>query len=197
MFPSFVVLALAGAVLVCGPDEAAPARARRAVQIGDELAGRRLNYLATRSATMKQALDILESTPALSVRLRSSTLLRRTTQRNGTGLYWREGPQIIMLLQFDSAFARPLEQIESVAHEIAHVVEVACLPHVTEIGQLRSHLLRRGGRVVSGLPGRALETPFAQDAGRRIVLEALRGRPDVGRLAELAEKYKLGSRCIP
>jgi hypothetical protein len=90
--------------------------------------------------------------------------------------------------------ARPLEQIESIAHEMAHAVEVACLPHLIEIDQLRGQLLRRGRRV-SGVPGLAIETPFAGDAGRQIVMEALQGRPGIGRLPELAEKYKLGFPC--
>jgi hypothetical protein len=164
------------------------------VHAGDKLARTRLTYLATRSATMQQILEVLDLTPAVSVRLRSNTMLWRSSRRRGVGRFWLEGPHIVALLQFDSGSARPLQELESVAHEMAHAVEVACLPRLVGIDKLRSQLLRRG-RTVPDTPGLTIETPFAADAGRRIVLEALRGRPDIGRLPELAEKYNLGPPC--
>jgi hypothetical protein len=193
MFPSIAALALAEVMSAAVPMPLV-VRPPLPIQIGDELAGRRLAYLATRSATMKQILAVLKMTPAISVRLRSNQMLWRQSRRKGVGRFWRAGAQVVVLLQFDSVIARPLEQIESVAHEMAHAVEVACLPHLIEIDQLRGQLLRRG-RPVSGAPRLAIETPFAGDAGRQIVMEALRGRPGTGRLPELAEKHKLGVPC--
>jgi hypothetical protein len=164
------------------------------VHVADELAGRRLAYLAARSATMKQVLEALERAPAISVRLRSNAMLWRGASRKATGRFWCGGAHVIVLLQFDSAAARPMEQIESVADEMAHAVEVACLPRAIEVGGLVGQLLRRG-RPVAGAPGLAIETPFAQHAGRQIFMEALRGRPGIGRLPELAERYNLGPPC--
>jgi hypothetical protein len=192
MFPSIAALALAEVLSAAVPMPLV--QPPLPIQIEDELAGRRLAYLATRSATMQQILAVLKTTPSISVRLRSNEMLWRMSRHKATGRFWREGAQVVVLLQFDSVIARPLEQIESVAHEMAHVVEVACLPHLIEIDQLRGQLLRRGRRV-AGAPGLAIETPFAGDTGRQIVLEALRGRPNIGRLPALAEKYKLGVPC--
>lgn len=187
MPPSFLALALVFAAAVS-------IRTPVSVQVADELAGRRLAYVAARSATMKQVLEVLERTPAISVRLRANPMLWRETGRKAAGRFWRGGARVIVLLQFDSASARPIEQIESVAHEMAHAVEVACLPRAIEVGGLVGQLLRRG-RPVAGAPGLAIETPFAQHAGRQIFMEALRGRPGIGRLPELAERYNLGPPC--
>jgi hypothetical protein len=188
MPPSFLALALvfAAAISIQTPVS---------VQVADELAGRRLEYLAARSATMKQILEVLQRTPAISVRLRANPMLWRETSRKAAGRFWRGGARVIVLLQFDSASARPIEQIESVAHEMAHAVEVACLPRAIEIDGLVGQMLRRG-RPVASAKGLAVETPFAQHAGREMFTEALRGRPGIGRLRELAEKYSLGPPCV-
>jgi hypothetical protein len=183
MPPSFLALALVFGI-----------RAPLPVDVADELAGRRLAYLAARSATMKQVLEALERTPAFSVRLRSNAMLWREANRKATGRFWRGDTRVIVLLQFDSAAAKPIEQIESVAHEMAHAVEVACLPRAIEIDGLVGQMLRRG-RPVAGTPGLAIETPFAQHAGREIFMEALRGRPGIGKLPQLAERYNLGPPC--
>jgi hypothetical protein len=78
---------------------------------------------------------------------------------------------------------------------MAHAVEVACLPRAIEIDGLVGQMLRRGHPVASA-KGLAVETPFAQHAGREMFTEALRGRPAIGRLRELAEKYNLGPPCV-
>jgi hypothetical protein len=195
-------LAVAAAALTSGglaaklARDPAPAIIRTAlpVQAADELARRRLVYLSARSATMQQLMDVLEITPEMSVRLRANSMLWRETRRKALGRFRRQGAQVVVLLQFDSAAARPIEQIEWVAHEMAHAVELACLPAAIDIGRLRTELLRRG-RPVSDPPGLAIETSFAEDAGRRILVEALRGRPGVGRLKELAVKHDLGPPC--
>jgi hypothetical protein len=170
---------------------AAPVR----VHAVDELAGKRLAYLAARSATMKQVLDVLENSPAISVRLRSNATLVSESNRKAGGQFWLGGGHVIMLLEFDRAVARPVDQIEAVAHEMAHAVEVACLPRALEIDGLVGQMLRRGRQVPAKRGLVAVETPFAQHAGRQIFMEALRGRPGIGRLPELAEKYSLGPPC--
>jgi hypothetical protein len=188
---SFLALALmfAAAALPAGN-----IRTRVSVRPADELAGRRLAYLADRSATMKQVLEALDKVPAISVRLRSNAILWREVSRMGNGRFWRSGTHVIVLLQFDSVTAKPMEQIEWVAHEMAHAVEVACLPRAIDIEGLAGQLLRRGRRS-AGAVNLAIETPFAKHAGREMFIEALRGRPGVGRLPELAERYGLGSPC--
>jgi hypothetical protein len=195
MLLSFVVFALAGAAAAL--DREAPALGFPTllpIQVEDELARRRLGYLTDRSATMKQLLEVLETTPAISVRLRSNPMLWRDARRMAIGRFRGEGAQVVVLLQFDSEAARPVEQIEWVAHELAHAVEVACLPTAIEINRIRIELRRRGRRV-RDMPGLAVETPFAENAGRAMLIEALRGRPGVGRLPELAQKYNLGPPC--
>lgn len=199
---TYLALALAGLAAALpsirpAPKPAAeppPVGVRRplAVSVGDKLSDSRLTYLAARSATMKQVLGMFEMTPAISVRLRSNPMLWRESGLRAIGRFSRDGAQLIVLLQFDSS-ARPAQQIESVAHEMAHAVEVACLPHPIGLDQLRSQLLRRG-RTVAAAPG-SIETPFATEAGLQIFLEALRGRPGIGKLPELAGKHKLGAPC--
>lgn len=205
MPPSFLALALVfaaeafpssgPAIEPTGERPAVSIRTPVSVDVVDELAGRRLAYLAGRSATMKQVLEVLERAPGIWVRLRSNAMLWRETSHKATGRFWRGEARVIVLLQFDSAAARPIEQIEWVAHEMAHAVEVACLPRAIEIDGLAGQLLRRG-RPVAGAPGLAIETPFAQHAGREIFMEALRGRPGIGRLPELAAQYNLGPPCV-
>jgi hypothetical protein len=194
MPPSFLALALALAAVALPPlPVTIPARAR--VHAVDELARRRLAYLADRSATMKQVLNVLESSPAMSVRLRSSVILASESKRKAGGQFWLGDAHVIALLEFDKTIARPMEQIESVAHEMAHAVEVACLPGAIEIDGLVGQMLRRGRQVPGARGLVAIETPFAKHAGREMFMEALRGRPGIGRLPELAEKYGLRSPC--
>jgi hypothetical protein len=202
--PSLVALSLAGAAAALTSSglaaklarDPAPAIIRTAlpVQAADELARRRLVYLSARSATMQQLMEVLEMTPEISVRLRANSMLWREARRKAMGRFWREGAQVVALLQFDSGATGPIEQLEWVAHEMAHALELACLPAAIETGRLRTELLRRG-RVASDLPGPGIETPFAEDAGRRIFVEALRGRLGIGRLKELAGKHNLGPPC--
>jgi hypothetical protein len=155
----------------------------------------RFRHLATRSTTMKQMLAVLGLRPAISVRLRSQPTLARKSQRHGLGSLLVDGARIRAVLEFDTWSATPLQQLEAVAHEIAHVVEVACLPSITGAGQLRSVLLGRGFGQRNARGVITIETPFAVDAGRTVVSEMLSGGKDPGMLGALARRYDLRSPC--
>ena len=176
MPPSFLALTL---ILAAAAPPAVSIRPHASVHAADELARRRLAYLTDRSATMKQVLEALERAPDISVRVRSNAILWREAGRKANGRFWRAGAHVLVLLQFDSATAKPMEQIEWVAHEMAHAVEVACLPRAIDIDGLAGQLLR------SRPAGCRRDEPRHRD-----VVRGARGPRDVHRGAPRAARHR-------
>jgi hypothetical protein len=161
----------------------------------DRIASDRLVFLATHSPTMREMLTVIAVTAGIAVRLRSQPGLQETSWRQGHGVLRVDGASVSAVLEFDSR-APPNRQLETVAHEIAHVVEVVCLPSVTRGERIGSVLGGRGFSLAPRWRGvSVVETLFAVAAGRAVVTEALVRRTGAGTLQVLAHRHGLGRPC--
>lgn len=163
----------------------------------DELARAQLGYLGDRSPTMREMLGVLDASQGLVTHVHSSHTLRRDVGRIGQGRLSVTVRGIFAYLEFDAGRSTPREQLEALAHEISHVVEVACMPGrpaVTSAGGLRDLLGSRALYAVR-LPSALVETRFAIEAGDVVLSEALRDRGGPGGLRELARKHALAAPC--
>jgi hypothetical protein len=161
----------------------------RRIHLEDRVAKGHFLFLMNRSPTMREMLAALDLTPGISVRLRSQPGLQGRSRAHG--VLQVDGASIGASLEFDR-LAMPTQQFEMVAHEIGHVVEVACLgPIAVELGRV---LLGRGYGIREKRTI-AIETRFAIDVGREVVNEAMAHRKGPGKLQALAHQYGLGRPC--
>lgn len=170
--------------------------ARERIEFDDRLAYSRYQYLVARSPTMRQMVRVIEAAPDVHVRVRAVPGLRQSTPHAAHGMVRVAPGGIDATLEFDSLALKLFEQFEMLAHELAHVVEVACLPRVSTANELYDTLLERGFGVRQMRSRRVgIETRFAIDVGRRVVVETLRRPTDAGGLALIARRHELGAPC--
>ena len=166
------------------------------IEFEDQVSRSRFEYLVQRSATMREMMDVLVSTPGIRVRVRALSGLRDSASKSAHGMLRVDGDTVNALLEFDTFYSKLPAQLEMLAHELAHVVEVVCLPDINAKGGLRQALLARGfsiGRGTSGLIG--IETRFATDVGRQVAFEALTRARNAGTLRAMARRHTLGFPC--
>lgn len=162
----------------------------------DRLSCYHLDTLHRGSPTLRQMLRVLESTHWMAIRIRSSGLLWRSW-RIGQGMFAVSPEGLIAVLEFDMVRSDRHVQLEAVAHELAHVVELACLPDLPPMqtaDDLRQILEERGRVTLRSRVAQA-ETPFALDAGRQAAGE-VRARSRDSRLRALSMKHGLGGACL-
>lgn len=145
--------------------------------------------LARRSPTFREMLGVLLRTPHMRVTLRSRTDLRRTTGLAGRGTFATHDGRVYGLLEFDRSRLDPVIQLRALVHELAHAVEIACLPAPEETAELRQQLTERKGGYRAGLIN-AIETPFP-NAVVRAVMGEHDAVSDAGQLRVLAANFGL------
>lgn len=155
----------------------------------DYLAHEWTTALARRSPTFREMLRVLLRTPHLRVTLLSKTDLRRTTGLAGRGTFATHEGRVFGLLEFDRSRLEPVPQFRAIVHELAHAVEIACLPAPEETAELRRQLEERQGLYSAGFLN-DLETPFP-NAVVRVVMAEHDAWSDTGRLRALAETFDL------
>ncbi|MGH9348746.1 MAG: hypothetical protein ACRD26_15920 [Vicinamibacterales bacterium] len=145
---------------------------------------------------MKQMLAVLRTTLTVTVHLHSNHMLWRTHRRRGQGQVFVDATTIRIYLEFDSSHrTEPLLQLGALAHELAHAVEIACLPPVARLEDMWTLLRDRGGPWRESATGRIVETPFAEQAEHRVLFEASTDQRVGGQLAELASRHQLRASC--
>ena len=184
-----VALPLVGLVL--------PLHADGLIEPEDSAARRCFDYLVRRSATMREMVSVIESRPDTVVSIRAVPGLDNAPSQLARGVVRVDGGQIHAELEFDVATGKLLGQLEMLAHELAHVVEIACLPATSTKDGVRKALLRRGF-AIQQRPSRriAVETGFAVAVGRQVLLETMRRNAGQGTLHALAAQHELESSCL-
>lgn len=144
--------------------------------------------LARRSPTFREMLEVLQQSPHMRVTLISRADLKRRTRLLGRGTFTAFGGKIYGLLEFDRGQLDPVPQLRMIVHEIAHAVEIACLPPPEQSDDLRRQLRERDGASNRQLD--MIETPFP-DAVVRIVLGEHDRQASVGKLRGVAAEFGL------
>ena len=150
-----------------------------------------VRLLLVGSATFRQMVEVLKESRHVIVLLRSSSELRGQAPPflRGRGRLSVGNGKIVGL--FEIANGNAQERLAGVAHEIAHAVEVACLPAVHEEEDLRRLLLGQAGQPLSRSRVLPIETPFAQAAQRAVLNELIRHDEHSGQLVAIAARYGL------
>lgn len=148
-----------------------------------------ISDLRRHSPTFAELLKVLRASPQLHVFFSRSTDLKRM------GLFGRTrfsvGPRDTVAfvdLLLDRTNLGMLR--ESVAHELAHVAEVACLGMPEDVRALRLRLVGHGGQH-KGTPEAPIETKFALTVGRVVEQEVARRSLGGSRFAVLASDHGL------
>lgn len=142
------------------------------------------------SPTFRQMVEVLKKAPHVIVLLRPSQEPRQAFRSlRGRGRLSVGRGRIVGVFEIpDGNFH---ERLAIVAHEIAHAVEVALLPGINDLEDLRRLLLQRGGLPTSRSRFLPIET-FFPAAVQQIVLQELAGGDvKAGRLAEVGAQYGL------
>lgn len=144
--------------------------------------------LRRHSPTFAELLQVLRASPQLHV------FFGRSTGLKDVGLFGRTrfavSPRDTVAFVELSLDRMNLAMLrESVAHELAHVAEVACLGMPGDVRVLRSRL--DGGGQHRGTAEAPIETKFAVTVGRVVAQEVARRSRGLSRFAVLAREHGL------
>ena len=148
----------------------------------------RMRYTADerrrRSPTVRQMLEVLRGTPRVVLAAQPAESMRLL----GRGQFHIEGWRTIGVMEIVVHQDSQL-RTRAIAHELAHAVEIACLPPQPDTAALHRTLAKRAGYLNAGPLG--VETPFAPAAETAVLREFYKPRDTAGRLPALAAQYDL------
>lgn len=151
----------------------------------DTLARERVEELAFRSPTARHLLQAVKKAGPHILYLRSSRELYEQRKLRGRGRFWAWEGRLIGVLEFDTLASDPRKQLGTIAHELAHALEILSERH----RRLDRPLIWADGR--QWPPWQPRETPFAWEVGHRVYREVGSGQLPSSFLPELPKKYGL------
>ena len=155
----------------------------------DELAKTRVTQLIEQSATAREMLEFLQRSPHMVVSLRSTSRLWQFTGANGRGTFRVADGRILANLEFDARCCAG-RQMRTIAHELAHAVEVAAMERIDSTATLYSKLQEATTKRSPGVLTRNLETLFAISVEDRVARELGNDRLE-GKLKRLAALHRV------
>src|SRR5262245_11231162 len=88
------------------------------------------------------------------------------------------GPRkLVAIMQVVTPLDNPIRRREALAHELAHIVEVACLGQIRSGAELQERIQTQLTRYSDRRPGRVMETRFPNHVARVVLSEARRRDP--------------------
>lgn len=178
------------------PAASAPARLS-CVTPRDSVAEARLQELVQDSSLAREMITHLCSAPAVTVLIETRPGLRLETGVRGQAQFYVADETLVGEIAIDSGI-RPSKQLQVIAHEMAHALELALLPRAGGTRALATELLSRLGRHRPWMPHARIETPFAVMLEARVAGELKWGRPaPSGTLARLARTHGLSLATPP
>lgn len=139
---------------------------------GDSVTLEWMTTVAERSPTFREMLQVLLDAQHIRVTLISRFDLYRRTRLPGKGTFTAHDGRISALLEFDRSRMEPIPEMRAIVHELAHAVEIACLPRPADTAALRELLAARHiSWVVSPDFGERLETGFPGAIVRAVMSE--------------------------
>lgn len=104
-----------------------------------------------------------------------------------------------IVARVDVAVSRdsPRVRMQAMAHEIAHVVEVACLGHIPNQAALFERMQPQAARFSGTGRGSPMETRFAERIQWLVIKDLLSKAPVAGRLRAMTEREHLTACPVP
>jgi len=152
---------------------------RRVVRVpsNDSLTPGNLARLRARSATARDLLARLELVPDAIFMVRADPRLVADQRLLGRGRFWVVQDRLFGVLEYQAEPVGSQRAFRTLAHELAHALELGMLPRSGGTRGLRSLLqLRDRDGDVDRAPG--IETDFARAVAYRVHLELLGQLPD-------------------
>jgi hypothetical protein len=168
--------------------DAEPSRSLRTL---NSKAAARLSELVATSGTVREMLAFLCRHDDLHLTVQARRDLKRTLGTGGRSRFFVADATLVGRLEFDAGDLPIPHQRLTLAHEIAHGVELAALPRVGTRA-LATLLLARMGHHTAWWSHHAIETPFALDIEAQVARELrMNESGDAGRLQDIARFHRL------
>jgi hypothetical protein len=159
------------------------------VPLNDALTPGNLARLRARSATARDLLARLELVPDAIFIVRAHPRLVQDERLLGRGRFWVVGGGLFGVLEYHAEPAGCQRALRTLAHELAHALEIGSLPRSGGTPRLRS-LLELRDRDGDGDPSPGIETDFARAVAYRVHLELLGRLPNsTGLLAQAEQSH--------
>jgi hypothetical protein len=159
------------------------------VASNDSLTPGNLTRLRARSATARDLLERLELLSDAIFIVRAHPRLVQDERLLGRGRFWVVQGRLFGILEYQAEPAGSPRAVRTLAHELAHALELGMLPRNAGTRGLRALLeLRDRAGDVDRAPG--IETDFARAVAYRVHLELLGRLPNsTGLLAQAAQSH--------
>jgi hypothetical protein len=159
------------------------------VPSNDSLTPGNLARLRAKSATARDLLARLELVPEAILIVQAHPRLVQDQRLLGRGRFWVVDGRLFGILEYQAEPAGSPRAVRTLAHELAHALELGMLPRGGGTRGLRS-LLELRDRDGDGDPSPGIETDFARAVAYRVHLELLGRLPNsTGLLAQAAQSH--------
>jgi hypothetical protein len=159
------------------------------VPSNDSLTPGNLARLRAKSATARDLLARLELVPEAILIVQAHPRLVQDQRLLGRGRFWVVDGRLFGILEYQAEPAGSQCAVRTLAHELAHALELGMLPRGGGTRGLRS-LLELRDRDGEGDPSPGIETDFARAVAYRVHLELLGRLPNsTGLLAQAAQSH--------
>ncbi len=159
-------------------------------QMDGRLIAEAINELRRRSATFDQMLGTLAASRVLTF-ISPSVDVRRQAGLIGRTRFAIGKSRIVAIVEVGASRDDVRIRREAIAHEVAHVVEVACLGPIESQEALYQRLRPQLVWFSDSNRARPMETRFADRAAKTVMREAGGRRTDVSQLGRLAAREGL------
>jgi hypothetical protein len=156
-----------------------------------QLVARTILELPRLSPTFKDLMAFLEASPQITITIAPFSDISETERLIGFTRFRVYPTWIVGSIEVYADRLHPALSTEALAHELAHVVEVACLGDVDSSASLYSRLLKQTGDSSSPRPGAALETGFAREIGKVVSRERSFTHPTTSEFRSVAQRHGL------
>jgi hypothetical protein len=159
------------------------------VDANDPLTPRHLARLRAASATARDLLERLEQIPDAIFLVRAHPRLAQSERAFGRGRFWLVRDRLYGFIEYQAEPVGSPGAERTLAHELAHALEIGMMPRTGGTRALRS-LLQQRDREIDADPKAGIETDFAKAVAYRIHLELLGRLPNsTGRLAQAERSH--------
>lgn len=162
----------------------------RADYLDGRLIGETIRDLRRLSPTFNDLLAVLAQSRLIAM-FSPSTDVHRISGLIGRTRFYPGEHHVVAMIEVYVDRGNIWTHREAVAHELAHVVEVACLGDIRSLTDIRAAMTRYTGRrpaLGTAIPN---ETAFAVATGRQVVAEVIDGPSGGSQFRSLTARFRL------